>query len=65
MTTSRDNELNKLKTQGNKLMDNKEELRLERNFLQTIIDSLPYPFYVVDMESQCRGRHGGGSWRNI
>jgi len=51
MTTSCDNELNKLKTQGNELIDSKERLRQERDLLQTIIDSLPYPFYVVNMES--------------
>ena len=51
MTNSHDNDLKRIETQATELRDAKEKLRLERDFLQTTIDSLPYPFYVVDMKS--------------
>ncbi len=40
--------LAELKLKTGELMAAKEKLRHEKAFLQTVIDSLPYPFYVID-----------------
>ncbi len=51
MTISHDNDQKKLETQVNELRETKDRLRYERDFLQITIDSLPYPFYVVDTKN--------------
>lgn len=51
MTTSHVDDLKRFEAQAQELKDAKEKLRRERDFLQIVIDSLPYPFYVVDIKS--------------
>jgi len=52
MTTSSDNNsINELDAKANNLKDANEEISNQRDFLQTTIDSLPYPFYVLGVDT--------------